>query len=269
MIAYNNDDKLLYQSTDYKLLINMHTNTETKELNLFLKDELFMNEEKKSDKYFDIIFENNITISKNDGNTHYHCMNYNNTIPRYITGFDILDATEYKILHHVTLSSSKTLIFNPNPHRCGYIYDLSIEMEDVSFMSLAVGSTITIPSKAHYLMDKSLYNLEMHFDLIGVSDTINDFNLDGCGIRLYYVDEPREKAMGVIRIEGSEFQIPPHQEQYELSFAMHSECTNKLLPVNGVDIVFIGGHMHLTGSSIKLDRIRYPNEVSTIYKLKQ
>eukprot|EP01084_Bolivina_argentea_P249314 417303_1 len=262
MIAYNDNDGLLYQSSDYKLLINMHTNTDTKELNLFLKDELFMNEQ-QNDQYFDIIFDTNFTITKRNGTTQYHCMNYNNTIPRYITGFDILDATENNLLHHASWSSCKTLIFNSNPHVCGSHF----EMECATFVALARGSSVTIPSKAHYLMEEALYNLEMHFDLVGVSD--NDFNVDGCGIRFYYVDEPREKALGIFRTEGSEFEIPPHQKQYDLSFAMHSECTNKLLPPNGVDIVFFGGHMHNYGSSIKLDRIRYPNELSTIYKLKQ
>ena len=56
-----------------------------------------------------------------------------------------------------------------------------------------------------------------------------------------------------------EFEILPKGSNFEVSFAMHSECSNRCIPKQGVDVLFIYDHMHYLEESITMDRNRYPN----------
>ena len=46
------------------------------------------------------------------------------------------------------------------------------------------------------------------------------------------------------------------------------ECTKNALPLNGIDVIYMGGHMHFAGDHMKVDRIR-GDQVETIYSLRK
>ena len=277
MIAYNSNDELLSQSTDSMLSISQHSNTERKEISLFLKEDLYLNQLSNHDtinndnNYIDYTIQNDLFISKKDGNTHYLCSMFNNTNDIYNIGTDYLDTTVQKVLHHVNLFICNDMtLYDPNPFKCGKNDDnYLLRMDCQIVMALAVGSSTSLPSEIHHLIQKGIYLIEIHFDLINIADNYyQDINIKGSGIRLY-PDSPRQKSISIIEMIGGQFQIPPKQSNYDISFAMHSGCTNKYIPNQGVDILFIAGHMHYLGETISLERIRYPNKVEEIFKIKQ
>ena len=229
MIAYNPRDYLLPETVDWKLRISQHPHYERKEVNLFVKESLFL--EQNEDKYYIDYTINNLMLSKTNGITQYFCQLFNVTQPKYMTGFEILDTTKFNLVHHSEILLCKNYEFDPTSKRCG-AYNYRYEMDCTLIIALASGSSISLPSEIYYLLEAGVYNLEIHFDLSAVN--FRNIDVTGSGLRAYFSDTPRTHQMGLIRMEMGEFSIPPRQREYQLSFAMHSECTEKLLPKEGV-----------------------------------
>ena len=184
------------------------------------------------------------------------------------SGFEIVDQSEHGILHHADLlhckesGSSESIIW-----QCG---DIQLDMECDLIVALASGSSVTLPSEVHYPIEAGWYTVEVHFDLNPVTGhQMREFIVSGSGLRAYYSSEERQMTMGLIRMEMGEFTIPPHQREYEISAAMHSTCTERFLPPNGIDILFFGGHMHYLGRAIRVDRISKDHVIDTVFRIKQ
>ena len=122
----------------------------------------------------------------------------------------------------------------------------------------------------HYTMKQGIYILLIHYDLNTIIHNGQDIDIahDNSGVQVYFTDIPTTKEIGLIQLEAGEFVIPPKQSDYKISMAMHSTCTDALLPVEGIKILYIGGHMHYLGTKIRLDRIRNGN-IKTIFEIKQ
>ena len=265
MIAYNKNDQLLQDTVDWRLSISQHPYYERKEVNLFVKETLFL--EQNDDKSYIDYTMGNLTLSATNGITQYFCQLFNVTNPVYITGFDILDASDFNLVHHSEILLCKGYNdFDPSPKRCG-AYNYRYEMDCSLVIALAAGSSVSLPSEVYYLLEPGIYNLEIHFDLNQIQQ--NDVDVSGSGLRAHYSDIRRTHQMGLIRMELGEFFIPPNKKQHQLSFAMHSMCTQEMLPEQGIDIIFFGGHMHYLGDKIRVDRIRKPNSVQTVFEIKK
>ena len=184
------------------------------------------------------------------------------------SGFEIVDQSEHGILHHADLlhcqdtGSSESIVW-----QCG---DVQLDMECDLIVALSSGSSVTLPSEVHYPIEAGLYTVEVHLDLNPVAGhQLREFVVSGSGLRAHYSLEEREMTMGLIRMEIGEFTIPPHQEKFEISAAMHSSCTEHFLPSKGIDILFFGGHMHNLGRQIRVDRISKDRVVHTVFRIKQ
>ena len=271
MIAYNSNDQLLSQTTDYHLLIEQHKYMERKEVNLFLKEELLFAPTSNDEdiNYEDFTINTNFSVSKENGTTQYWCTMFNNTENLYGTGFSLIDTTSQNIVHHIGLLScpEEAVTFNSDVFPCSREnFQLTMECKPIIF--LAAGSSAIYPSQIHQLIPKGLYILEIHFDLPNVIDN-TPIDVKGSGIRAIVSNTPRNKELSIIRLEVGDFEIPPKHSNFVISFAMHNGCIKKYIPENGADILFIAGHMHYLGESISLDRIRYPNKLENIFTIKK
>ena len=182
-------------------------------------------------------------------------------------GFENVDSSKQGLLHHTTLQLCKGSKSFPEPIQCG---DFELTMDCDLIVGLSFGTEIVLPSEIYFPLDPGLYILEVHFDLsLAASVDTDTFDVSGSGIRTFYTLKKREKAAGVFRMEFRELRVPPQQKKYELVGAVHSEFSRQFLPRQGVDILFIGGHMHYLGDSMHLDRITENGIVETIFKIKK
>lgn len=178
-----------------------------------------------------------------------------------------MDGSNQGLLHHTTLQLCKGMESLSEPIQCG---DFELTMECDLIIGLSFGTEIVMPSEIYYSLDPGLYVVEVHFDLsLVASVNTNTFDVSGSGIRTFYSLGEREREMGILRMEFRELNIPPQQKSYELVGAVHSDYSRHFLPVEGVDILFIGAHMHYLGDNVRIDRITENGIVETIFEIKK
>ena len=178
-----------------------------------------------------------------------------------------MDNTDLGIVHHVELFFCENAVIpDTNPQRCG----IDTLMQCDLVISLARGSSVTLPSEVQYPQDSGMYILEVHLALVNKAGVdMNNIDVSGSGLRRYYTTSERAKKLGVIRMELGEFTIPPNRKHYEISGAMHQSCTERFFPKEGIDIVLLGGHMHFLGDQIRLDRITQDRGIKTLLEIKK
>ena len=182
-------------------------------------------------------------------------------------GFENVDSSKQGLLHHTTLQLCKGIESFPEPIRCG---DFELTMECDLIFGLTFGTTVVMPSKIHFPLDPGVYIVEVHFDLsLATSGDSDTFDVSGSGIRTFYTLKEREKAASTLRMESRELRIPPQRKKYEVVGAVHSDFSRHFLPSEGVDILFIGPHMHYLGDSMRIDRITENGIVETLLEIKK
>ena len=152
----------------------------------------------------------------------HRCSLMNVTEPRYVTGFEMLDTSNFNLVHHAEiLLCQGQQGTETEPRRCG-AYNYRYEMECALIVALASGTEVNFPYAVHYLLEPGVYNVEVHFDLFPVATLDQStFGVSGSGLRAYLEPEPRAMSMSILRMEVGEFSIPPNLNEYHLSFAMH------------------------------------------------
>ena len=305
LIAYNKYDDNLKSTTDMKLSINYHSYKETKEVNLFLNEDLLINDATSDFQSFYInntnsgnsdfieFLMNNGTIDvSKSGGTQYLCTMFNVTKDYKVTSVEIIDENGLNLVHHAELlhcdkstleeAGTQPIGWNTPAFECGT--EDGVEMKCNLQFPLTASTTINLPSTMYYSLESGIYLLEVHYDLLDDYNAGNNFVFQDfeSGIRIYTTteddnDDERENEVGILRLlvdENYNYYIPSGKKSYEVSFAVHSSCTNYYFPDNGIDIILIGGHMHYTGTKLRVDRIRYGdgkngknNEIVTIFEL--
>eukprot|EP01083_Nonionella_stella_P139471 425460_1 len=270
LIAYHANDPRLHKTKDYQLYISRHQVTQTKPISLYIKSSLFTASSESVHSFIDIAVDEYLLLNQSDGTTQSFCYSFNNTEDRYVIAATLLDPTPYKnLVREANIHRCSSVTLDPNDrtiHVCDNDRDLDMECAD--FVTLANGSALTMPDTVHYSWTQDVYTLQIQFDLSHLSD-LDRINVKGSGIRLYYTDTPRASQLGITKIDAIEFEIPPDKSSYALSVLLPNQCTDEYLPTHGVDIIFFTAHMHQTATGIRLDRIRYPNELETLYHIKQ
>ena len=305
LIAYNEHDSYLESTTNMKLSISIHTRKETKEVNLFIDEDLLINDVTTSAGSFGGDNSNNNTNNSNTNNiiefltnngtidvvksagTQYLCTMFNLTQEYNVTNVEIIDENGRNLVHHATLFNCDAshlaegrVTWNTNAVECGAGdgYEMTCPLTFV----LAGSTSINLPSTMYYNLQPGIYILEVHYDLL---DDYNNgqnyiFQDNASGMRVYTTGEnndnnDRQNEVSILRMlvdENYNYFIPPNKKLYEIAFAMHSSCINYYFPDDGIDMILIGGHMHYTGAKVRVDRIRYGgggknNEIVTIFEL--
>ena len=147
MLAYHTNDILLKETSDYELFISQHQNMERKEISLFFDEDLFVNGDdahENDTNHIDFTMNGTVNLSTNNGATQYLCKVFNNTEDRYVTKLELLDTTNYNLVHHVELllcPDIGTDNIDDDPKQCGFFAEKGgyNDMGCQLFIALAVG----------------------------------------------------------------------------------------------------------------------------------
>ena len=292
LIAYNEYDSYLKSTTDMELSIGIHSRKETKEVNLFIDEDLLINgvtnidinptnidddyvynatddsDYDYNDYYLEFLTKNGTIDVIKSGGTQYLCTMFNVTEEYNVTRVEIIDENGFNLVHHAELLYCDTSLLtdgvNSNAVECGTGdgYDMTCNLQFV----LAASTSINLPSTMYYNLESGIYLLEVHYDLLDDYNNGYDYTFQDneSGMRIYTTgenndDNDRQSEIGILRMlvdENYNYYIPPNKKLYEIAFAMHSSCINYYFPDDGIDIILIGGHMHYNGVKIRVDRIR-------------
>ncbi|XP_063985800.1 MOXD1 homolog 1 [Diachasmimorpha longicaudata] len=119
---------------------------------------------------------------------------------------------------------------------------------------------VGIPVAEH--KEGSYYMLEVHYNNPTYKKAI-----DSSGIRLHLtpVLRPHEAGIFVAGVAVSPLHlIPPHQKEYATAGYCSPDCTNKLFPEDGVNVISVVLHSHLAGRRLSLKHIRNGEELPPI-----
>lgn len=108
----------------------------------------------------------------------------------------------------------------------------------------------------------SYYMLEVHFDNPHMKKAVGT-----TGFRLHYTERlrPNEGGMLVAGVALSALHfIPPMQKEYKSAGYCSTECTKRVFPKQGINIVSVVMHSHLAGRKMRLRHIRGHKELSPI-----
>ena len=287
LIAYNEYDDKLIDTTDSLLSISIHPYKETKELNLFLNEDLLINSDstEQDDEGGSIDYlMNNATIDVSKyGATQYFCTMFNITSEYNISGAEPIDGTNNNIVHHLQfLQCDDTmgieLINNQQQeaHYCALGTEFDYTMSCRLKFSLTRSTSITLPPTMYYNIEPGIYMVEIHYDVYDYAAQDYKYIDSSSGVRLHTIkneENNRANEISVFKInvdDTKKYSIPSNKKEYQVSMAMNSDCINNFLPDDGIDIVLIGGHMHYLGTRLKLERIRHGpqnNQIVTIFEL--
>ncbi|CAL8072003.1 unnamed protein product [Orchesella dallaii] len=106
------------------------------------------------------------------------------------------------------------------------------------------------------------YRIEVHYENPQGKQLI-----DNSGIRVFYTSVLREYEMGVLFAGHRRtpfLTIPPHQKEYTTYGFCGAECTSRGFPKDGIKIISVLLHAHLTGRKIILRHIRNGKELPPI-----
>ena len=99
------------------------------------------------------------------------------------------------------------------------------------------------------------YLLEMHYDNPNLTPNI----IDSSGLTLYVTEELREEEAAMLMVGGvvslSHF-IPPGQENFIYSTRCLADCTEKVIPPEGIKMIASMLHTHLAGSGVVIRHLR-------------
>ena len=194
MIAYHPKDYVLPETTEWKLKISQHPFYERRQVSLFVDDGIFMAHNDENENYIDYTIDS-LTVSKTEGVSQYWCQLFNITERRYLTGYEPLDTTVSKVMHHAVLHKCENAEFDPTPKQCTSGVDYRFDMECEIVMIAASSTSWSFQSEIFYLLEPGIYNLEIHFDLATVPAR-SDVQVTGSGLRAYYSDTPRARQLG-------------------------------------------------------------------------
>ncbi|XP_034951630.1 MOXD1 homolog 1 [Chelonus insularis] len=121
---------------------------------------------------------------------------------------------------------------------------------------------VGIPVAEH--KEGSYYMLEVHYNNPSKRTAI-----DSSGVRLHLTPilRPQEAGIFVTGVAVSPLHfIPPEQKQYATAGYCNTQCTEKLFPEDGVNVVSVVLHSHMAGRRMSLKHIREGNELPHIVK---
>ncbi|ODN00878.1 DBH-like monooxygenase protein 2 [Orchesella cincta] len=218
--------------------------------------------------------------------THYHCTMHQ--APRlgrqhHIVGMNTrLESVQaIKHTHHLLLyrctppsNTSSAEFFGPHVNSSGqqcYFLSRPISAIPTQYCTeikygWAIGQRITfMPDDAGLPMGDSLdeyYNLQIHYDN---PDQLNDIEYD-IHIDIFYTEQLRPNQMGLItvghHIPGSpSLLIPPNSPDHRIFGHCGSECTESILPPEGINVAAFVQHTHYSGRKIKVSHFRGNQEL--------
>ena len=104
LIAYNDNDYNLKDTTKSYLSISIHSRKETKSVNLFVNEDLLINDNIDIDTapYIDFLINNATINSSKHGVTQYFCTTYNFTKDINISRVELIQGSDDNIVHHIS-----------------------------------------------------------------------------------------------------------------------------------------------------------------------
>eukprot|EP01084_Bolivina_argentea_P072062 130883_1 len=273
MVAYHVNDPLIHDLSMTNFHFSKHQRKQSKLIALWLKEDLFLNDlkdptVKRNTLYLDIV-QPNITIDvENGGGGQYWCHAFDFVLPQnksvYAIAFELIGNAA--IIHHATIYDCYSM---PLSGRCDDMFSVFDHCTYVAGAGIGT-ALIEVPPNVHYEMQPGPKLLVVHYEpeYEGLAQKL--FINDESGLRMYYKEEPSKYALGVMQFNAAfdTFAIQPNISNTELVFGITNECTNKLLPNEGITLIVGASHMHSSGQSMRIDRIR-GNEVMTIFDTKQ
>ncbi|XP_015598813.1 MOXD1 homolog 1 [Cephus cinctus] len=119
---------------------------------------------------------------------------------------------------------------------------------------------VGIPISEH--AEGSYYMLEVHYNNPGFKN-VNDSS----GVRLHITPKLRKHDAGIL-VAGVAVSpllvVPPRQKEYATAGYCASQCTDKMLPEDGINVVSVVLHAHLAGKRLGLKHIRQGKELPRI-----
>ena len=278
----------------------MHSETQVKLVNIFLNDELFFGtgdieyfKETKVDYLYDIVNNGQVTYNGNSETQYAYKLTYIEERMNIIGGEIIYNKDYPQINHHFSLLDCNeayraqginfTSKFDKN-NVYGADTSGTNEMECFPMIVLVPGADLLFPNDMYLLIKPGVYVLQYHLELAYTNGN-NVYN-DTSGISLFVTNNydisnvsnasisnanSNGQRMGLGTMVGfgasTNVTLEPGTNNYQVSFVISSDCTNKLL-TSPIDMVMMIAHMHDWGETFKAERIR--NGISeTIYSIKK
>mmetsp|Transcript_34657 Transcript_34657/g.63948 ORF Transcript_34657/g.63948 Transcript_34657/m.63948 type:complete len:337 (-) Transcript_34657:63-1073(-) len=183
----------------------------------------------------------------------------------HIVGVEpILDTVpaDANVVHHVVLFSCDEDPNLPDPHMCA---SMNVGCYGVAF-AWAVGMPAQYLPEAAGLPMGKFYYMQMHYENLAQESGISD----GSGLRLTFTPKLREHDYGYVIVGTSLGQTPalePGHDDLERMGYCPSECTDQLIPEEGVNVHAQFFHAHLAGRALVTQHIRDGEEIAPLGNL--
>lgn len=270
--AFNNEDPADENSLPY------HSHRGTK--SMYLKEPKMETSNHDFD-YWDVLAPN-VTLPETL-DTIYWCKMYK--IPplkkkNHVVGtVPVIKEGNWKYVHHMLLyecyaSNSEQLFDKYVDAKGAQCYSANMPPSwtqcNIPIVAWAVGSDgIFFPDHVGLPLGEehggaNYFLLEVHYD----NPTFDKDVVDNSGMRIYHTDQLREHDAGIMMLGHDvvpQHIIPPKQ-LFTTVGQCSAECTEKMLPESGINVIVGMLHTHLLGSGITLRQIRDGKEMPTVLK---